>query len=533
MNVLLLNPATPYSFWSLRETCHLAGVKALAPPLGLLSLAALLPQAWTLRLRDLNVQAVREVDWDFADVVMLTGMIVQREGLFELIAEAKRRGKIVVAGGPFVTSVPEDVRAAGCDLLVQGEGEELVAQLQAAIDAIPALAAPHEDIVASTRPPMEQAPTPRFDLVDLSAYQAISIQTSRGCPFNCEFCDIISLFGRTPRYKTPDQVLTELQALYDMGWRSTVFICDDNFIGNKAHAHALLDAMIPWMKAHGEPFAFFTQASVNLGQDQSLMDKMTEANFADVFIGVESPDDTVLTSMRKQQNIKNPLAESLHNINANGLTVLGSFIIGFDSETPGAGQRIVEFVEKLGLPSVMLNMLQALPNTAMWDRLEEEGRLLPQEDRLGISGWTMNFTPSRPQQEILAEYVAAIDALYTPERFLDRAYRYIMAMRPTRSAARKTGDAPAAPATAAAPQPAVPKQVPFAQKMRDLRGLLRLIWRQGVVPSYRLQFWRQLYGVWRSNPSRLIRYLLICGFGENLFALRRHILREVGAFSSS
>lgn len=555
MNVLLLYPETPYSFWTLRETNFLAGAKALAPPLGLISVAALLPENWGFRLRDLNVHPVREEDWAFADVVMITGMIVQRDSLLSLIAEAKRRGKVVVAGGPYVTSVPDDVRAAGCDLLVHGEGEELATQLVQAVQGESDRKGdgPMGDLQAATRPPMEKAPVPRFDLLELDAYQAISIQTSRGCPFSCEFCDIINLFGRTPRYKTPEQVIAELEALYDLGWRSTIFICDDNFIGNKSHAHALLDAIIPWMKAHGEPFLFFTQASVNLGQDQSLMDKMTEANFADVFIGVESPDDAVLANMHKQQNIKNPLGESLQAINANGLTVLGSFIIGFDGEAPGAGQRIVEFVERLGLPSVMLNMLQALPNTAMWDRLEAEGRLLPQEERLGISGWTMNFTPSRPKEEILAEYAAAIDALYTPERFLARAYRAILAMRPTRSAAAKkasskqasskgastqgagasatsedAAQAQAAPTHSATGKEAA-KRVPLAHRIRDMRGFALLAWRQGIVPRYRLQFWRQLIGVVRHNPSRLVRYLIICAFGENLFALRRHILQEVSS----
>ena len=262
MRVLLINPEFPGSFWSLQQSCELLGRKTLMPPLGLLTLAALLPADWELRLVDLNARPLRPDDWDWAELVMLSGMIVQREGLLNLIREAKARHKTVVVGGPFATSVPQEILEAGADFLVRGEGETTIPLWLAAWQA----GETHGVIEPDGRPEMTLSPVPRFDLLNLDDYIIVGIQTSRGCPFNCEFCDIVNLYGRKPRYKSPDQVLAELETLFNLGWRREVFICDDNFIGNQTHARAILKKLIPWMKSHGEPFSFWTQASANLGQ---------------------------------------------------------------------------------------------------------------------------------------------------------------------------------------------------------------------------------------------------------------------------
>lgn len=512
---LLIYPSLPYSFWSFRETCKLTGRKTLAPPLGLITVAALFPESWDLKLVDLNARELTEEDWGFADIIVFSAMIVQRQSLSDLMAEAKRRGKTVVVGGPLVTSTPEVAHEAGCDFLLTGEAEEVMGDLVSALEK-----GQRSGVFAdSNRPPMASSPIPRFDLLNLEDYDAISVQTSRGCPFNCEFCDIVNLFGRKPRYKSADQIIAELDAIFELGWRGTVFFCDDNFIGNPGHARELLHKLIPWMKERGEPFSFFTQASVNLGQNMELLDLMTEANFGDVFVGVESPDEDVLNAANKVQNVKNPLFESLENINRNGLPVLASFILGLDGEEPGAGRRICAFVEKASIPIVMVNMLQILPNTALWDRLSECGRLLPKTHCSGVSGVAMNFTPSRPAGEILDEYLAAWDYLYEPSRYLARAYRYCLQMRPTRSAMGVAS-------THAAPTLREKGNDGVARQARDLLTLARVIWRQGVKAPYRRQFWRQLHGVYKKNPSRMIRYLKTCGFGENLFALRKDILRH-------
>ncbi len=346
MRVLLINPEFPGSFWSLLESCKLLGRKTLMPPLGLLTLAALLPGDWELRLVDLNAQQLRADDWEWAELVMLSGMIVQREGLLHLIREAKQRRKTVVVGGPFATSVPQAILEAGADFLVRGEGENTIPLWLAALRA----GATHGVIEPDGLPDMTLSPVPRFDLLNLSDYIIVGIQTSRGCPFNCEFCDIVNLYGRKPRYKNPDQVLAELALLLNLGWKREVFICDDNFIGSQTHARAILKKLIPWMQSHGEPFSFWTQVSANLGNHTAMVDLMTEANFSNVFIGVESPDEAVLVGNRKYQNLKNPLGQSLTNISANGLGVVPSFIMGFDQETKGAGDRICAFVESITCP---------------------------------------------------------------------------------------------------------------------------------------------------------------------------------------
>lgn len=509
-NVLLVSPQLPYSFWSFRETCKLTGRKTLAPPLGLLTLAGLLPAHWTLRLVDCNTRSIAEDDWAFADVILFGAMIVQRDHLVSLVAEAKRRGKSVAVGGPLVTSEPDFALEAGCDWVFSGEAEAGVDELVRAVEE----GLPRGVIHAAGRPDMAASPVPRFDLLALDDYDAISIQTSRGCPFNCEFCDIINLFGRRPRYKNADQVLAELDCLYRLGWRGTVFFCDDNFIGDPGRARELLRRLVVWMKERREPFSFLTQASVNLGRNRELVDLMTEANFAEVFVGVESPDEEVLSGARKTQNVANPLLQSLDAMTRNGLPVLASFILGMDGEKAGAGTRICDFVERLAIPVVMLNMLQVLPNTALWDRLSACGRLLPQSRATGVSGSGMNFVPSRPSDEIMAEYRQLWDYLYEPTRYLARAYRSCLRMRPTRAS---LGQAERDPKAAWTPKAA-------RETARSLLTLARVVWRQGVKARYRGQFWRQLVGVYRHNPTRMIRYLKTCGFGENMFALRRHVL---------
>jgi radical SAM superfamily enzyme YgiQ (UPF0313 family) len=511
MRVLLINPEFPSSFWSLQQSCELLGRKTLMPPLGLLTLAALLPGDWELRLTDLNARPLGPDDWDWAELVMLSGMIVQREGLLALIREAKTRHKTVVVGGPYATSVPQEILEAGADFLVQGEGETTIPLWLEALQA----GETHGVIEPDSRPEMTISPVPRFDLLNLHDYIIVGIQTSRGCPFNCEFCDIVNLYGRKPRYKSPDQVLAELEFLFKLGWRREVFICDDNFIGNQTHARAILKKLIPWLKSHGEPFCFWTQVSANLGHHTAMVDLLTEANFGNVFIGVESPDEAVLAGNRKYQNLKNPLGESLNNISVNGLSVVPSFIMGFDQESRGAGDRICAFVAQQNLPMVMLNLLQALPNTSLWDRLQQENRLTGTGASADMIEASFNFLPTRPAAEIVAEYIRTVDYLYEPTKYLARTYRYYLAMRPTRAAAGKSKSK----------RTTDPKdRLPFHARREDLLALLKLFWRQGIVADFRWQFWRQLLGIYRQNPSRMTKYLTHCAMGENLFPIREQLL---------
>ena len=367
---LLIWPKFVYSFWSYRESNRMVGVKALTPPLGLLTAAALLPPDWELRLVDMNTRPLSEDDWGFSELVMISAMIVQEQAVLELLREAKERGKTVVVGGPYVTSVPDKVLAAGCDYVVQGEAEMAMPLL------LSALAKGETGLVTSReRPDLGNSPIPRYDLVNLHDYGSATIQTSRGCPFDCEFCDIVNLFGRKPRYKSPEQVTRELEAIYRAGIRGGVFIVDDNFIGNRGHAKVLAEALIEWQAERKEPFSFFSQVSINIGQDKEMIDLLTAANFNGVFIGVESPEEEALLQANKHQNIKNSPLEMLDIVRRNGLTVIGSFILGLDGESPEAWRSTCDFVETAAMPVVMLNLMNAPPNTRLWDRLDKEGRL--------------------------------------------------------------------------------------------------------------------------------------------------------------
>ncbi len=523
MRALLINPEFPKFYWSMPELCRIHGCKSSTAPLGLITVAALLPAHWDLRLVDVNTRALKPDDWEWAEVVLFSAMAVQRVSLLELIREAKARGKTVVAGGPYPSIIPEEVTAAGCDFLVRGEAELLIP------DLLRDLAQGKTGVTyeAKEKPDLSASPIPRFDLLRLEDYLSISIQTTRGCPFDCEFCDVVSLFGRKVRTKDPKQVVAELETLYRLGGVKHIFIADDNFIGNKAYARQLLQQLIPFMKERGEPFSFITQASVNLGQNPDLIDLMTEANFDSVFVGVESPDEDVLQKAHKRQNVAGNLADSLRNINAKGLSLIASFILGMDGETSGAGDRIVEFVEAVDLPVVMLNMLFPLHRTRLWHRLQREGRLREDltNDWLARKAPEMDyytkmfFQPSRPEEEVLAEYYRMVERLCDPPAFLARAYRSILAMRPTRSALAAQEGRPLPPAG-----PSGPKRL--SDYLNDIKRFWRLSWSQGVKAPYRMQYWRQLYGVWRRNPSRLVRYLRTCAYGEDLFRFREALVRN-------
>jgi radical SAM superfamily enzyme YgiQ (UPF0313 family) len=515
MRALLICPEFPLSFWSFKKSCQLRGSKTVNPPLGLITVAGLLPAEWDMRLVDLNVRGLTEEDWQWAELVLITAMYIQREGLLDLVREAKRRGKTVVAGGPHPTSLPEAVLEAGCDYVVRGEGENTIPLL------LEAMKHGQTGIIENPeKPDMTTSPIPRFDLLKLDDYATMTIQTSRGCPFDCEFCDVVNLFGRIPRYKTPKQVIAELETLRRLWPTGSVFICDDNFIGSKKRARACLEELIPWSRSRGMPFSFLTQASVNLGQDPEMINLMTEANLREVFIGIESPDELVLHTSQKFHNIKNPLLESLHTLKKYGMEVIGSFIIGLDGETKGAGERICAFIEQTGIPVTMLGVLLAAPHTKLWHRLEKEGRLRPDAGNdLGTFS-AINFIPDRPEVDIMQEYAEAWDYLYEPSRYLARAYRYYLAMRPARRA-------PAVGPGGA--EDRVPGQgLTWRSLVVQVRAFFTILSWQGLRPPYRRQVWAQLFGMLRKNPTRFKQYFVTCCEGEDLFDMRK-IVREKAA----
>jgi len=496
------------------------GCKALLPPLGLITVAALLPQEWQLRLVDLNVEPLKEQMWGWADLVMLSGMIIQRQNLLALIREAKARGKTVVVGGPYASSLPEEVLEAGADFVVRGEGENTIPLFLEGL----ARGQLGGVIQCDSRPDLTTSPIPRFDLLNLKNYLELSIQTSRGCPHDCEFCDVVQLYGRRPRYKEPRQVIAELEALFHLGWRGRIFVCDDNFIGSKPHARAILRELTPWSKSRGEPFVFHTQATVDLGQDVALIDQMTAANFVEVFLGIESPEEEALILSHKHHNRRASMKDSIEKIKANGLSITGSFILGMDGERPGTGERIISFIEAASIPLVMVNLLQPAPHTRLWHRLQQEGRLLEETIQestvLDTIGGEQFFLPSRPREQIRAEYHLVWDTIYEPRRYLERSYRFFLGMRPTRAAlARRQGKG-------LPPAAVPPAKMPWRAQWRSAYVFLRYSWQLGIASSTRRQYWRQLLGMIRKNPSRLAGYLVSCGRGEVMFYLHDVLRRR-------
>ncbi|MCP2727042.1 B12-binding domain-containing radical SAM protein [Limnofasciculus baicalensis] len=504
MNVLLLYPRFPKSFWSFEKTLALLNRKAMLPPLGLVTVAAILPQEWQFKLVDRNVRQVTEAEWDWADLVILSAMIVQKQDLLEQIQEAKRRGKRVAVGGPYPTALPHEVSDVGADYLILDEGE---ITLPLFIDAI--ARGQDSGIFRSdgVKPDVTHTPIPRFDLLEFEAYSEMSVQFSRGCPFQCEFCDIIVLYGRKPRTKAPEQLLGELNRLYELGWRRSIFMVDDNFIGNKRNVKLFLKELKPWMVEHKYPFSFATEASVDLAQDQELMDWMVQCNFGAVFLGIETPDEASLTLTQKHQNTRDSLSDAVYKITRSGLRVMAGFIIGFDGEKPGAGQRIVKFVEQTAIPTALFSMLQALPDTALWHRLEKEGRLRNKSANINQTT-LMNFVPTRPLEQIAREYVDAFDQLYDPEKFLDRAYRHY----------RILGEA------------TYPKKGKGGKKAVNwvtIRALLTICWRQGVLRKTRWQFWRNLGNMLRYNSGGIGPYLSVCAQIEHFLEYRDIVRREI------
>lgn len=502
MKALLIWPILPNSFWSYQQTLDLAGLRSTNPPLGLITVAAMLPSDWEIRFADRNVRPETEPDWAWCDLVILSAMIVQKEDFRALIQKGVASGKKVAVGGPFPTSVPEFALQAGAHYLILDEGECTVPMFLEALER-----GEERGIFRSAeKPDVTQTPVPRFDLLDLDAYYAITVQFSRGCPFQCEFCDIINLYGRKPRTKTPEQMLGEFEVLYQMGWRRYVFVVDDNFIGNKRNAKVFLRALIPWMEERNYPFILLTEASLNLAEDDEMIDLLVRAGFTTIFMGIETPDTDSLMVAHKEQNTRHSLQESCHKIVRAGLQIMSGFIIGFDGERAGAGERIQEFVEATGIPQAHLSLLQALHNTAMWKRLKQEGRLM---EGIGTHFTSqkslMNFVPARPIAEIVGEYINAFWNLYEPLPYLKRTFRHFMMMegrrpKPTR---RLTG--------------------------RELGFVLAICWRQGVVRSTRFRFWWQLLAVALRKPRMFYDYFVTLGIGEHFFQLRHEVREELQA----
>jgi radical SAM superfamily enzyme YgiQ (UPF0313 family) len=426
-NVLMICPRFEAdTFWSFKRTCEGFGAKFPAPPLGLITVAALLPRSWSIRLINRNTTELSDDDFDWADLILTGGMLPQAGDTLDVIDLCRARGKPVAVGGPSVTSSPDAYKTANFRVLGEAEGA-----IDKFVEAWEAGAREGLFEAEKFQTDVTKTPIPRFDLLKFDDYLNIGVQFSRGCPFTCEFCDIIELYGRVPRAKTNVQMLAELDELYRLGYRGLVDFVDDNLIGNKKAVKAFLPELAKWVEARDYPFEFVTEASINLADDHELLMLMNQANFVGVFVGIESPDTASLIAMRKKQNTRRNIAQSIHKIYAAGLFVHAGFIVGFDSETQSVADAMVELIEEAAIPVCMVGLLYALPNTQLTRRLEKEGRLPPQierEDRERVKSadqctMGLNFVTLRPRQEILADYVRILERIYDPVAYAGRLQR--------------------------------------------------------------------------------------------------------------
>ncbi len=484
--VLLVYPEFPITYWGFQYALPMSGRRASLSPLGLTTLAALLPATWDLKLVDMNIESLTDEHLSWADLVFVGGMRVQAPSMKEVLARASAAGVRTVVGGPAPTSDPE--LFAEADVLFQGEAEGRIPELLQAVssDEVGLV------LAASERyPDPKTFPVPRFDLLEVGAYGAMSVQYSRGCPYQCEFCDIVKLFGRKPRLKTGDQLLAELQAIRDTGYRGTVFIVDDNFIGNRKAVRQMLPDLIAWQQQRKYPFDLWTEASVNLAEDDELLHGMVKAGFTSVFLGLETPSLEALKGAGKTQNLKTPLTEAIHIITAAGLEVMGGFIVGFDSDGPEVFEAQRQFIESSPVPMAMIGPLMALPLTDLWNRLEREGRLRTQgSGNDGDQFGRPNFEPAMDEEVLLTGYGKLVAQLYQPDAYYARC-EAVMALAP--------------------PSPGLRSPDP-----RDLLHFFRAVWMIGIQSPRRRHFWKLLWFALRKRPEAFSWAVVRSMIGEHL-----------------
>jgi len=402
------------------------------------------------------VRPLNDSDLEWADVAMVSGMLVQKESSIGILKRCRDFGVRTVVGGPMAGTVPELREYA--DTLVIGEAEDLMGPLCLALEQGTA----EPEYRVNELPDLAKTPRPALELINAKHYSAMAIQFSRGCPFNCEFCDIIEMFGHKPRTKAVSQVLSELDQLYERKWRGSVFLVDDNFIGNKKLVKQLLLAMAEWNNAHGRPFAFFTEASVNLADDEELLSLMRDAGFFRVFLGIETPVEASLKAAQKLQNTKRSLLDCVKRIQHYGLEVMAGFIVGFDSDTEDVFDRQVEFIQESAIPLAMVGLLQALPGTQLYRRLLKEGRLLA--DGTGNNtDLALNFLPKMDPRLLIEGYRSILKRIYDRDAYYERVRKFLARYEPAHH---------------------------YAHKLSDYTAFLRSLWRQGVLDKDRVSYWK-------------------------------------------
>ncbi len=407
-NILLVYPEIPNNtYWSFKYALRFIRKKSTMPPLGLITLAALLPDSYNLKLVDMNIETLDEKDVQEADYVFISAMIVQKDSMARVVEICNRMKTPVIAGGPYPTSSHEEIQ--GVDHFVLGEVEDVFHEILMDIESGNAATVYR----ISKRPDITNSVIPRFDLLDMNAYGTMSVQYSRGCPFKCEFCDIWKVYGNKPRLKGHLRLIAELDTLYGLGWRGALFIVDDNFIGNKKRVKKeLLPALKNWQEKHKYPFALFTEVSINIAEDKNLLSGLKQAGFTEVFIGIETPDADALRETGKKQNLRTDMKEAVKTIQTHGIEVMAGFIIGFDSDTNDIFDRQIDFIQQTGIPQAMVGILMALPGTDLYKRLESEGRILFHSDGNNTHNMAANFITKMNEETLKQGYEKILSSIY-------------------------------------------------------------------------------------------------------------------------
>jgi len=502
MKILLVYPRYPDTFWSFRHALKFLSKKATFPPLGLLTVAAMLPTGWDKKLVDMNVSGLNDEDIAWADFAFISAMVVQKDSVKEVIARCNRLNTRVVAGGPLFTTGYKEFEDV--NHFVLGEAEVTLPQF------LTDLARGHPQPIYSSdeRPDISKTPIPLWSLINMKNYSAMSLQYSRGCPFDCDFCDIIVLNGHKPRTKSGQQTVDELEALYRHGWRGSLFIVDDNFIGNKKKLKAeTLPAMIEWSKRRKYPFTFFTEASINLADDDNLMGLMAEAGFNRVFIGIETPNEESLVECNKLQNRNRDLAAAVKKIQNYGFEVQGGFILGFDSDPASIFRKQIHFIQKTGIVTAMVGLLNAPNGTKLYQRLKKENRLL--NDMSGDNtDFSINFVPRMKYETLINGYKNVLDTIYSPRYYYERVVTFLKEYKPRKTAGISR------------------------LRFSHINAFIKTIWFLGVTNKGRRYFWRLLIITLLKRPRHFALSIGLSvsgfhfrkvaeGYNKSILALRR------------
>lgn len=482
MKILLVNPATPATFYSFDHALRFVSKRSNSPPLGLITVAAMLPGDWQTRLVDLNLGPLREQDLLWADLVFLTGMDIQRRSFEKVVQSCHDLGVRVVAGGPLVTAHHDTL--AGVDHLVLGEAEETLPPFLADLAAGEAKPLYRSGLF----PDIAASPVPRWDLLDLRKYAVMNVQYSRGCPYNCEFCTIPQLNGRRPRTKGWPQLRAELESLQGRGWRGNIFIVDDNFIGNRRKLRAdILPALGEWSRRRRYPFAFTTEVSIDLADDAELVRQMVAAGFENVFIGIETPNDDSLAECGKNQNRRRDLLASVRNLQRQGLQVSAGFILGFDNDPPEIFQRLAGFIQQSGIVTAMVGLLNAPRGTRLFDRLKSENRLLGAMTGDNTDGST-NFLPRMGMDRLVQGYHRVLDGIYSPRAYYERLRIFLREYQPPPIRKRRF-------------------------RLADVRSLVKVMWILGLMERGRRHFWRLFFYSLARCPAKFTVAMTLAVYG--------------------